>query len=229
MRTANRAPLFGVLAVVLLAVLFYFLLYSPRNDALELIRQDTATLETQRTSLQNEVVRLREVEANQVQVRAALARLEEFIPSGTAQSTAVRQFQLAADAAGVEIVSVTFDQPALVEGAPPTGTAETALASIPVTMAIDGGYFQAVDFFRRVEVDTPRAVLFSNLSLVESVDTFPLLGSTWTGSLFAVVPVAAIPVPVVPADPPAEGAEAGATPTEGATPIPAPTTEEVTP
>lgn len=210
----NRAPLFGVLGAVLLAVLFYFLLYSPRNADLELVRQETATLETQRVSLQGEVARLREVEANQVQVRSALARLEEFIPSGTAQSTAVRQLQLAADAAGVEIDSVTFAAPALIEGAPPTGVPETALAQIPITVSMSGGYFQVVDFMRRLEVETPRALLMGDMSNVEDEGGYPALSSTWTGNLFAVVPSASVPAEVP--DPAAPDAAEGE-PAEGDT------------
>lgn len=219
----SRAPLIGALTAVLLAVAFYFLLYSPRNDDLAAVREETVALETQRASLVNEVAHLREIEGNQVQIRAALARLEEYIPTGTAQSTAVRQFQLVADASGVEIISVVFAPPVPVLDAPPTGSSDTVLASVPVTMTLDGGYFQAVDFFRRLEVETPRALLLSDLSLVEGEDEFPALTTTWNGLLFAVVPA-----PVLPLDPaaapeapaPAEGAEPaeGTEPAEGAEP-----------
>jgi Tfp pilus assembly protein PilO len=200
-----RAPLFGLLAAVLIVLAFWFLLYSPAGDRLEEVREQTATLETQRASLESEIAQLREIEANQVQIRAALARLEEYIPSGTAQSTAVRQFQLAADASGVEIESVGFGAPELVEGAPPTGAPDTALARIPLTMTIGGGYFQVVDFLRRVEVDTTRAVLMGNLAVVEGEDSFPTLSSTWTGELFSIVPA-----PVTPAETPATIPDEGA-------------------
>jgi Tfp pilus assembly protein PilO len=205
----NRAVLLALLAAVLLGVMFYFLLWQPRNEDLELVRQDTAQLETRRTSLVNEVRRLREVEENQVQIRAALARLEEYIPSGTAQSTAVRQFQLAADAAGVEIVSVAFGPPSIIEDAPATGIEGTVLARLPVNMVLEGGYFQAVDFFRRVEVEIVRAVYVGDLQAQEGEDGFPSLASEWFGELYAVVPTPAVEAAVPPPPPPA-GAE-GAT------------------
>jgi Tfp pilus assembly protein PilO len=226
----RTAPLLGGLSALLLAVAFYFLLYSPRVEDLELIRQETAQLETRRASLQNEVVVLREVEANQLQIRSALAKLEEYIPTGTAQSTAVRQFQLAADAAGVEITSVTFGSPTIVEGAPPTGVPETALARIPVEMSLEGGYFQAVDFLRRIEVETSRAIYVGNFVAREGEDSFPSLASTWIGELFAIVPIPAVP-PVPGATPPPEAeTEApaeGDVPAEGETPE-APTTDDGT-
>lgn len=197
----NRIPMLGLLTALLLGVLFYFLFYSPRNDDLAVVMEQTRSLETQRASLQGDLTRLRDIEANQVQVRSALARLEEFIPSGNAQSTAVRQFQLAADAAGVEIESVGFATPLLVPAAPPTGAADTALASIPVTMAVSGGYFQVVDFLRRLEVDSPRAMLMTNLNAASGEDGFPSLAASWTGSLFAVVPLTSIPTPDEVVDP----------------------------
>lgn len=199
----NRAPLLGLLVVVLLAALFWFLLWQPRNEDLEEVRQQTVALETQRSSLQNEIRRLREVEANQVEIRAALSRLEEFIPSGPAQSTVVRQFQLAADAAGVEIESVSFTPPVLVVDAPETGTPGTSLAQITVDMTIEGGYFQVVDFFRRIEVEVPRAVLLGRAAIAEGPDGFPGLTATWGGNLFAVVPTGSIgtgPAPAAPQD-----------------------------
>lgn len=206
----RRAPIIGVLVALLLAVAFYFLLWSPRNDDLAVIRDETAQLETQRTSLRNELVRLREIEQNQVQFRAALAQLEEYIPSGPAQATVIRQFQLAADAAGVAITVVSFGDPAVIEQAPPTGEPETALATISVNMTIEGGYFQVVDFFRRLEIDVPRALLVDQFTMIEGEDEFPSLATTWVGQVFAIVPtpttVAGAPAPDAPA--PAEGAEA---------------------
>lgn len=211
----NRAPLLGVLVAMLLAAAFYFLLYSPKNDELAAVRAETAQLETQRSSLQNELAQLREVEANQVQIRAQLARLEEFIPSGTAQSTAVRQFQLAADASGVEMQTVSFGAPALVPEAPPTGQEGMALATIDVSMVVDGGYFQVVDFLRRLEVEVPRAILLASTAIAEGDDGFPELTTTWSGDLFAVVPAASAEAAPAAPPPPAEGAQEG---TEGAEP-----------
>lgn len=206
--------LIGVLVALVLGVAFYFLLYQPKADEQELLEQETAQLEQQQQQLRNQIEQLERIQANEVEIRAALARLEEFIPSGPAQPTVIRQFQLTADAAGVEIESVSFEPPAPVAGAPATGEPDTALAQIPLAMVLRGGYFQMVDFFRRLEVDVPRAALVTSIAVAEDAeDEFPTLATTWGGNLFAVVPVAATAVTPVP----------GAT--EGATPAPTETTD----
>jgi Tfp pilus assembly protein PilO len=197
----NR-PLIGLAAAIVIGLAFWFLLYSPRSTEIEDVRAETAALETERQSLQNEVAQLREVERNQVEIRAALAQLEEYIPSGTAQSSVIRQLQLAADAAGVEILSLTFSEPQAVEDAPPTGVPDTVLARIPISVTLDGGYFQAVDFLRRIEVEIVRAMLLTDLSLEEGEDGFPALSTSWSGSLFAIVP---LPPPVAEPPPPPGG------------------------
>lgn len=210
----NRAPLFGVLAALLLGIAFYFLAYQPRNEDLEAVRAETAELESQRSTLTNEIRRLREIESREVEFRAALARLEEYIPTGIAQSSLIHHLQLSADQSGVTVDTVTFGAPEPAEEAPPTGTPETVLGSIPVSVTVEGGYFQMVDFLRRVEVDVPRAVLIETLSVVEGEDKFPQLSTTWNGQLFAIIPDTAV-APETPADQDTEagaedGAEAGA-------------------
>jgi Tfp pilus assembly protein PilO len=182
-----RAPIIAVVLSALLGAGYYFLLWQPKNEELEEIRTETAQLESQRSQLQNELRRLQEIEEREIDYRAALARLEEYIPTGTAQAAIIRHFQLSADAAGVTIQSVSFAEPSPVNDAPSTGTPDTVLASINTTMVVEGGYFQAVDFFRRVEVDIPRAVLMQNLAMGEA-EAFPVLSTNWTGQMFTVIP-----------------------------------------
>jgi Tfp pilus assembly protein PilO len=210
----RRIPLFGALAALLLAIAFYMVLYRPTSAAIAEVRQEVADLESTRSSLQNEVVRLRQLESEQGQLRAALLRLDEFIPDGIAQPELMRQLQEAADAAGVEIKAVAFAQPTVVPEAPPTGEPDTVLASIAVTMTLEGGYFQIVDFFRRIEIDTTRALLLDRASMAEGPDGFPSLTTDWSGSVFTIIPTPADAVP----PPAAQGEEAPADMGDGAVP-----------
>lgn len=205
----SRAPLFGLLAALVLTAIFWFGLYRPAAARQEAFELETATLQGEAASLQARIARLEEVRSDEVAIRASLARLEEFIPTNLAQPSAIRQFQASADAAGVEIESVAFEVPEVVQGAPPTGTAGTVLGAIPVTAVLRGGYFQMVDFFRRLEVEVPRAVLVQSVAVAEDDEAgFPTLTTSWTGRLFAEIPAPA-PDPAAAPAPTAEGVVSG--------------------
>lgn len=218
------APIVGILVAVILTVGFWFLLYKPASEDQAAVEAQTAQLDQQAQSLRTQIAALEAIEARQVEIRAALARLEEYIPPGPAQPATIRQFQRAADASGAEIATITFGEPAVpvaAEGAVPadTGVPGTTLANIPVTMALEGGYFQLVDFFRRLEVDVPRAVLIQTVNVTEETEEgFPTLLANWTGEIFSIVEsgdlvdtAAGVPAPAP-----------GGTPT----PTPTPTTAE---
>lgn len=225
---SRRSPLLGLLACLLIGVLFYFLAYQPKTVEQEAVEAETAQLVTQAQTLRNDIARLEDIKANQVAIRTQLTRLSELIPDGTAQPAVVRELQLAADAAGVEIDSISFAPPVPLVEAPPTGDESTVLASIPVTVVVRGGYYQAVDLFRRVEVDTDRALLVRAFQMVEGEDAFPELAMTWQGDLFTVVPVFTPPPPPAPEPTPGEDgatepAPEGGAPTDAAAPTdPAP-------
>ena len=213
------APIVAVLVALVLTLAFWFLLYKPASEQQAAVEAETAALEAEQQTLRTQIAQLRDVEARQVEIRAEMARLEEFIPLGPAQPTAIRQFQRAADAAGTEITTLTFGEPEVPDaatGATPGDTAipGTTLANIPITMTVEGGYFQIVDFFRRVEVDVPRAALVQTVDVGEAPEAeFPTLAATWTGQLFAVVQLGDLVDTA--AGVPAPGPTPTPTPTEG--------------
>jgi Tfp pilus assembly protein PilO len=183
----RRPPVIGLLVALVLALAFYFLLYKPASEEQARIEAETATLEQREQQLTTQIAQLRDIEARQVEINAAKARLEEYIPEGPALPSAIRQFQRAADA-----------DPAIPDpttGVAPTDTGDpaTTLANIPITMVVNGGYFRVVDFFRRLEVEMPRAVLVQTVGAVEEPEAlFPTLAVTWTGQMFAVMPAAEV-------------------------------------
>lgn len=205
----HRAPLIGVLVAVALAAGYWFLLYKPALAEQADFEEQTAELEQRQSELRNEIARLEEIRDDEEAFRAALERAEEFVPTGVSQPLVVRQFQQAADAAGVEITSVSFGEPTVVDGAPETGDPDTTLASIAVNMVVEGRYFSTVDFFRRVEEDVPRAVLTGSVNLAEGQNSFPNLATTWGGNLFAVVPAASTVAPDAPGAAPGGAEEEG--------------------
>lgn len=184
-----KAPYLAIAACVLLAAAFYFLAWQPKDDEQTALEDETAELERQASSLRNEIAALEEIKANEVQIRATIAKIGEYVPEGPAQAEVMRQLQDAADAAGVTVESMQFGEPQRVEGAPDTGEPGTVLASIDSSFDLEGEYFQIVDFMRRIEVDVPRAVLIQQLSLSEGGEEgFPTLAGSWNGDLFGLVP-----------------------------------------
>jgi Tfp pilus assembly protein PilO len=184
-----KAPIFAAVACLVLAVGFYFLAWKPKDDEQTALENETAELEDEASRLRNELAALEQIRDNQAQIRATLDTLRPYIPEGPAQPTAVRQLQQAADDAGVEIASMQFGQPEVVQGAPETGDPNTVVASINASVSLEGRYFQIADFMRRVEAEVPRAVLVSQLGLGEGGNEgFPTLAGDWTGDLFAIVP-----------------------------------------
>lgn len=216
----RRSVIIAVVVALLATGGWWFLLYTPKDEHLAQVEIEIDGLLAQQQQLRNEITQLRQVEADEENLRADLARLDDYIPHGPAQPSVIRQFQTSADAAAVEITSLTFGDPVAVVDAPARPGSDLTLAEIPVSMVVEGSYFQVVDFFRRLEVEIPRAVLVEAITMGEGADSFPQLATTWNGSVFAEVPIIAVPPPAAPptadagvgGDAPAETASSPTTP-----------------
>ena len=199
-------------AIVVLTIAWWFLFYGPARTQQQALQSETASLVTQQGQLRTQIAQLRDIREQEVQIQADLARLEQYIPVNPSQASLVRQVQLAADAAGLTVESLTFGDPVVVEGAPPPAQAGLVLGRMYTEIQLEGGYFQAADFLRRVEVEVARAVLVQQIGLEESEDGFPRLNSTIRGSIFAlIVPPVDPNAPVIDPNTPVEGATEGAT------------------
>ena len=115
----TRVWLSVLAAVVLLTAAWWFLFYGPARTQQEALETESASLVAQQGQLRTQIAQLREIREQEVQIQADLARLEQYIPVNPSQASLVRQVQLAADAAGMTVQSMTFADPEVVEGAPP--------------------------------------------------------------------------------------------------------------
>ena len=208
----TRVWLSVLAAVVLLTAAWWFLFYGPARTQQEALETESASLVAQQGQLRTQIAQLREIREQEVQIQADLARLEQYIPVNPSQASLVRQVQLAADAAGMTVQSMTFADPEVVEGAPPPAQPGLVLGRIQTQIELSGGYFQSADFLRRIEVEVARAMLIQQIGLVEGEAGFPSLTSTIRGSIFAlIVPPVDPSAPVIDPDAPVEGAPEGAT------------------
>jgi type IV pilus assembly protein PilO len=171
----------SALAAVLVVALFAVLVYQPKQEEIDELEAAVAAEEQRHGELEQEIARLRTVRDEAPEVEAELAAAEAIVPRDTALPTALRQFQLAADDAGLVLTSVTTGRPSPVEGAP------ESLHGIDVSLQLSGGYFQLVDFLRRVEdpAITPRGTVWTNAAVAK--EEYPTLTVALSGKMFASV------------------------------------------
>ncbi|MDQ4131407.1 MAG: type II secretion system protein GspM [Actinomycetota bacterium] len=200
----------AALVAVAVAALFYFLGWRPKSERIAEIEEQQQGAEEEQATLRRRIQELEEIRANAPEVEAAIVAAESIIPRDLSLPSALRQLQLAADEAGADLVSVSPARPAQIEGAEP------GFATIQVTVQVSGGYFQLVDFLRRVEdpAISPRAITWGTLAVTGDPEDYPTLAVSVTGTMFSLLPAP----PQAPAPAPTPGAPGGATP--GASPSP---------
>lgn len=205
----NRMALvFAGLGALLLIVLFWFFLWNPKSQQIAEIETEIEAARTQQATLRAQIARLEEVRARAPEIEANLAAAESVIPRDVALPGMVRQLQLDATDSGAELFSISPGQPE------PFSEEVSELARIPLTVQVNGSYFQLVDFLRRVEDPalSPRGIEWHSVNIVEI--EYPTLVAVFTGEMYAVVPA----VPVV--------EEAPTEPGAGPSPSPSPTATE---
>lgn len=207
----NRVVLGVIGAIVVLTAAWWFAFYSPASEQQTALEAETASLQAQQTQLRTQLAQLNDIRAREVDIRADISRLEQFIPTNPSQAALIRQTQLAADASGVTILSIVFAEPDVVNAAPPPSQPGLSLGSLQLTGTIEGGYFQIVDFFRRLEVEVARAILIESVSLDQGENGYPQLEATFSGDLFALITTPVDPNAPAPAPAPTDGATEGAT------------------
>lgn len=189
--------LLPLVAVALIAVSFMFLIKPQMDQAAEL-RVEATDIRTQQEQVRGQIAALAHVRETSPTVEAELAAISAIIPQDPALPSALRQFQMAAQDSGVTINSMSPSAPtsANIPDAP-------SLASISWSLSIEGGYFQVVDFLRRLEdpVVTPRGILVR--SVTASPGELPALSVSVSVVMFA--DLQQVPTDAPPAEPPAEG------------------------
>lgn len=184
----RQTALIAGLVVVLVLVLFWFFAWRPQSERIAEIETQREQVESQQVVLQQRINRLEQVRREAPQVEAEIVAMESVVPRELAVPSAIRQLQTAADDSGVELVSLTWERPTPVEGV-------ADLNSLAVGAQINGGYFDIVDFLRRIEdpAITPRGFVWRSLA-VAPLD-YPTLNASLSGVMYAVLPPEAVSPP----------------------------------
>ncbi|HUQ40455.1 MAG TPA: type 4a pilus biogenesis protein PilO [Acidimicrobiales bacterium] len=187
----RRALLFGGIAALLILLLWYFMLWSPRNSDLSeaKARTEAATLRIADLNLQLE--RLKKAQAEQPIKLARLSGLRAAIPDNPQLAEFILDTNSAANSSGIDFLSVAPSPPA----PPAPGSAPGTPSQINIGLSVTGGYFQVLDFMNRLEA-MPRIVVVDTLNLSGN----PVISAQITARMFVsgLPPEALTPAPTVP-------------------------------
>jgi Tfp pilus assembly protein PilO len=174
----RRNALLGALGAILLVALYYMLLFQPAREEIAATRATIATVETEQTAIQAEIARLQVVREGAPEVEADLALARAIVPDEAASPSLLRQLQLGATDSELVLTTVTLGRPA-------ESLTDPTLASLAVSVQLEGTYFQVVDFLRRIETPdiTPRGVIWDSVAVTPT--EYPLLSVNLSGRTFA--------------------------------------------
>ena len=187
----------AALGAVAVIALFFVLVFQPAREDLAEVEEQIALEQAEQARLESEIERLRLVREGAPGVEADLAAADAIVPRDPALPALVRQLQSAADESGITLTSVSTSRPVELETPPVEG-----LSSINVSTQVEGGYFQIVDFLRRIEQPniSPRGLAWDNATVTRDDERYPDLSVALSGQAFAVIAVPLPPEPEVEPD-----------------------------
>ncbi len=155
---------------IVLILAWYFLLFSPTSSDLNDTRDQVSGVENQNQELKNTIRRLKELSRNAPQQEATLRKLRAAIPANPDLGEFILQANDIASAAGIDWLSIAPTPPAATAGAGPQST-------IALSIQVDGGFFQVLDYLNRLE-DLERLVLVDSVNVSAAAADTSSTGST---------------------------------------------------
>ena len=174
----RRALLIGGAAALVVLLAWYFLLWSPRSDDIAEARDRKDAAESEAQQLQSEIERLRAAQRDEPLRRAQLETLRIAVPDDPNLAQFILDTNDAATKAGIDFISIAPSPPAAATAAAATtatttptsgasatpGAGATPPAEIKVSLQVQGGYFQVLDFVNRLN-DLPRLVVIDSVTV----------------------------------------------------------------
>ena len=197
----------GALAIVLL---WYLVLFSPTSKDLDDTKSAVTASEAEQQDLAASLHRLKDLAKNAPQQQATLRRLDAAVPQAPDLAAFIIQANQIATESGIDWLAIS--------PTPPAASATSTASVITVSIQVQGGFFQVLDYLNRLE-DLERLVVVDNVNIssggsatataagapaaTTSSSGSPDLSVTLTGRMFtrqspATAP-GATPVPTTPA------------------------------
>lgn len=170
----KRGTIIGIVAGGLVVVLlWYFFLYSPTSSDLNDTKSQVSAAEQQKQELENSIRQLKELSRNAPQQEADLRALRAAVPENPDLGEFVLQANEIATASGVDFLSISPSPPV-------ANTSSGPKSTIALSIQIDGGFFQLLDYLARLE-HLDRLVILDSVS-VSTGDTGTSGSTGSTGS-----------------------------------------------
>ncbi len=157
----------GALAVVLL---WYFALYKPKGDDLKKANANLTQAEQEHQSLQATLTRLRALAQTRPQQEATLRRLSAAVPETPELAAFILAANQIASQSGIDWLSVA--------PTPPAANTTGGPSVVALSVQIQGGFFQVLDYLNRLE-KLERIVVIDTINVAASE---PTSGSSTPGT-----------------------------------------------
>ena len=159
-RTDRNILILGILVLVVLAVAYYFLLFSPlRQEYLQRF-DERVQKEQQLAGLEQSVAELENARRNAPEIERQILEYSKRLPEQEEIPTLVVQMEQVAEGAGVTQLLIT-------PGAAGPGPGGGDFSVIPLTMSFEGTYENMTDFLLRVR-NLSRLVTINELTYAEA-------------------------------------------------------------
>ncbi|MDP9795644.1 Tfp pilus assembly protein PilO [Catenuloplanes nepalensis] len=146
----------GVVATVLLLVLTWFLLISPASAERESLRADTEAAATQLAAEQATLDELNAASAKKDQYDTELAEAQRALPGRSGSSELMRQIKAQAEAAKVNVETLTVGTGVAIEDTTPP------VFQLPITAIVAGDTGNIEKFVQSLQQSGDRALLISS-------------------------------------------------------------------
>ena len=158
-RHADRLWIFGGVAVVLvLAVISWLFVISPKYAEADTVRTEAADTELKISQLRKRITELEKDRARLPEFKRTLERNRNALPADSGVPDFLRQLQSSGDALNVSVGGINVSAPQLVNGF-------TTVYALPMTLTAEGSADNLGSFLRQLQDTQPRAVLIDSANM----------------------------------------------------------------
>jgi type IV pilus assembly protein PilO len=176
------------LVSVLLLVAGWFLLVSPQQAQASDLRTQNVAVQENNDLLELKIAELKAQFATLSDAEAELVTIQQQMPGSVQMPQLVRDLNQIAQESGVDQAAVTpADATLLSEESGASGSSQ--VVRIPLSLVVEGDYFQVVAYLQKLQTQLSRVVLVSGISITEAEagdgEDSSAISVTITGSVFA--------------------------------------------